>query len=122
MGSSKDFNRYTERWRDLFHLFQEDPSKEHIVHCKSPQEARLVRLEFYKAREALHRAEEHDRLHDHVAYAEYGHPNLDRKEVRVVGNDVIFGFKDSSRIALLLAESLVDPMNNPQEAQHGQPE
>lgn len=112
MASPRDILRYTERWLDLFDKFQDDPAQEHIVYCDSPAHAKLVRLEFYKAREAMKRHEEKLKKDDPKTYAEIGHPNLDRKEVRIVGNNCVFGFKDDSVIAKLLEKSLADPRNN----------
>lgn len=115
MSSPKDILRYTERWLDLFDKFQDDPKKEHVVRCANPKQANMLRLEFYKAREALRKSEEALKASDPTAYSVMGHPNLDRKEVRVQGNNVIFGFKDASQIAKLLEESLKDPINNASE-------
>ena len=119
MPASKDILRYTERWMDLFDKFQEDPTKEHVVACVSEKQAKLMRLEFYKARRALELSEAELKKNDPKAYQQMGHPNLDRKEVRVVGNCVIFGFKDSSEIAKLIAASFEDPRNQQNGEQHG---
>lgn len=111
MPASRDINRYTDKWMHLFNFFQDHPEVEHVIECKSVREAHIVRLEFYRAREALRRKEDVDKKEDPAAYKEYGHPNLDRKEVRIVGTNVIFGYKESSRIAELIASSLPPEYN-----------
>lgn len=124
MPASKDINHYTQRWMDLFDAFQDDPTKEVVVECDSVKEAKRVRLEFYKARSALLakeakiRTEANLRASDEAkqTYEMYGHPNLDFKEVTIVGTNVIFGYRDKSRVAELLERALAKIDNN--EAQH----
>lgn len=117
MGAPRDIRRYTEKWMDLFNQIQDDPKKDIVMECATEKEAKLLRLEFYKAREALHRDEATLKAQGAEAYNENGHPNVDRVEVRVVGDNVIFGFKDSSRIATIITNAL-EKLRNQEGQQH----
>lgn len=111
MSASKDIRRYTELWGELFNEFHANPEHEYRVPCATVKEAEKVRLEFYKARAAqLHQ--------DEIATKEglaKGIPmkqienmlyfNLNKKEVRIEGTTVVFGYKETSRVAELLKAS-----------------
>lgn len=113
MPASRDINHYAGKWMNLFNLMQDDPLKDIVIPCDTVKEAKRMRLEFYKARAALMAKEEPDRLSAESgdlaaveAYKEYCHPNLNKKEVLIDGTNVVFGYRDKSRIADLLTNAL----------------
>ena len=108
MGASVNIRTYSDYWMRLFEIFNERPREEYIVHCKSEKEARKVRLEWYKARAALQREEQ---KMDAATFAEFGHPNLVRKECLIKPTgicefNVCFSYKEDSDVAKLLKASL----------------
>lgn len=100
MTSPKTINRYSAHWMDLFDAFVDDPQKERVIECKTEKHAKGMRLEFYKAREALLKG-----LHDSKQDAEFANA-LNTREVKVVGTQVVFTHKDENWIGKLIAESL----------------
>lgn len=113
MSAPKDIRRYTEFWRPLFEKFNSAPEKEVRVRCGSLKEARNIRLEFYKAREAQHHEDNEFRktCASPAEVAMMTFANLNRKEVRLEGTTVVFGFKDNNRTAELLKAAIADPDN-----------
>lgn len=117
MSASKDINRYTSMWGELFDEFNAYPEREHRIQCATVREAEKIRLEFYKARAAQGHADEKTRADglksglplSHILNSTY--PNLDKKEVRLEGTTVVFGYKEASRVAELIKASLEDPAN-----------
>lgn len=105
MSASREIGRYTELWAPMFNKFSDNPEEEVRVNCGTLKEARSLRLEFYKAREA--------QKHESLKPGNEGlYPvNLDRKEVRIEGTTVVFGYKEENRIAQLLKAAIADPAN-----------
>ena len=106
MPASMNFNRYSALWLELFDHLCENPTENHVVECDSVEQAKGLRLEFYKARKAIFISEQDFKDKDPVGYAQMGHGALDSREVRVLGNSVHFGCKDSNRVSELLRASL----------------
>lgn len=98
MPASKDFRRYAEKWLHLFEWFEAHPDEAHTIRTESHAQARSLRFEFYKAREAMR--------------ADLGmkddFPNTNRRAVFLTGDgkDVVFRTKDQTPIADLIARSL----------------
>lgn len=117
MSASKDINRYTSLWGDLFEEFHANPEREHRVPCATLKEAEAVRLEFYKARSAqMHQDElaRKDGLAKGIPLSQIENStyfNLNKKEVRIEGTTVVFGYKEGSRVAELLKASLENTDN-----------
>lgn len=111
MTASNDITKYEEYWGPLFEQFNERPQDSHIVYCNSPREASAVRLEFYKARHAQQQSDKKLYGDSPETMNKYALNNLALKDARVVGSNVIFGYKNASRVGQLLKASLLDPRN-----------
>lgn len=97
MSGPKTFKRFTAYWMDLFDSFKASPHKPFEVECKDTKKAFALRLEFYKAREAV--------LLDPDWTGEYEEA-LNAREARVDGTKVIFDTKDNNAIGQLLKAAL----------------
>lgn len=117
MSASKDIKRYSEQWGQLFNEFHANPEHEIRVPCATLREAEKLRLEFYKAR-AAQLYQDEVLIKDTTAKGnslksiENGlYYNLNKKEVRIEGTTVVFGYKEANRIAELLKSAIEDPAN-----------
>lgn len=97
MSAAKIYARYAVQWLELFDGFKEFPTKVHVIHCKDEKQAKALRCEFYKAREAFL---------DEASMRDEYQEVLNSKEVLVRGNDVVFEFKDNNWAAKLIKDSL----------------
>lgn len=98
MPASKDFRRYADKWLDLFDWFEAHPDVPKVVEVENPTQARSLRFEFYKAREAM-RAD--PGMRD-------DYPNTNRRAVFLTDGNmkVVFRTKDHTPIAELIQRSL----------------
>ena len=106
MPASMNFNRYASAWLELFDYLCENPTLAHEVPCVSVEQAKSMRLEFYKARKAIGLSEAEFKEKDPVGYNQMGHGALDGREVRVRDHIVVFDCKDTNDIAKLILSSL----------------
>lgn len=86
----KKAERYAMEWSDLIALMEKDDTKPLEVPCASDKDARVMRLEFYKYREALFRDSEG--MSDNLRFL------LDSREVKVRDNFCIFDTKSNGKI------------------------
>lgn len=97
MSNPKTFQRYEASWWGLLDKWKENPQEVVSISCESPKHAKGMRLEFYKMREAA--------LRDPHMAQEYAEA-LNSREVKVVGNDIVFSHKDNSWIGKLISKYL----------------
>lgn len=97
MSNPKTIRRYSAEWFTLFNKFRDEPDETVEIECESEQNAKAMRLEFYKAREAF--------LRDPEMSIEYGEA-LESREVKVRGTLCVFDHKDRNWIGQLIAKSL----------------
>jgi hypothetical protein len=101
VSSPKQIERYSKKWKELFDWFIRNPTSTHLVACEDEEHAKKLRLEFYKAREALLRNDELRELYGEV---------LDAREVTLRGRKVVFGTKDDGWIADAIANSFKETL------------
>lgn len=97
MSSPKTYKRYASAWYLLFDKLKTSPHEEHVIECPTPERAKAVRSEFYKARAAF--------LREEGMAKEFGE-TLNSREVLVRDNKVVFAFKDENWVAKLILDSL----------------
>lgn len=97
MTNPKSFDRYAEGWRDLLMQWEEAPDKIVRIECANEKQARVMRFEFYKMREAALRDTELKERYADV---------LNSREVKVRENFCVFDTKDNNWISKLIRASI----------------
>lgn len=97
MTAPKTFKRYAPIWFELFDTFKNEPNRVVTITLESPNQAKGMRGEFYKARDAF--------CADPDLREEYEEA-LNSREVKVRGNDCIFDHKDKNWVVGFIEKAL----------------
>lgn len=97
MTAPKTFKRFAQVWFELFDKFKESPDETICVTLPDPKQAKAMRLEFYRARDAA--LADPDMANDYEAA-------LNAREVKVRGNVCMFDSKDRNWVVPFITEAL----------------
>lgn len=108
MTASKKIERYSSEWLATCDWLCENPTETLVMKCASNKDARAMRLEFYKAREAIQASEIEMKNTDYKTYAQMGHGALDAREACVSSgsDEVHFIYKDTNKMSMVLKAGL----------------
>lgn len=96
MSGPRNIRGFTDKWLYAFDWFEQNPEQPFTIHAGTLKRAQSVRFSFYGVRSAMQRDEGLRLMY----------PNAVRREAVIEGTDVVFRFKETTPIALLLEESL----------------